>query len=178
MRSAPGPRLAAVGVMLLVSCASTPDSYPPPVQRKPFAIEAPGPIRHFVFMKDPGAAAHILADINGTVEAGGFRWTGRRPTLRFRLPTTRHARLAMHFSIHDDVFESTGPITVSFSVNGRLLDKVTYDSTGEKRFEKAVDPAWLRTDVDTLVSAELDKIMVAGDGVRFGLILLWAGFRD
>lgn len=165
--------LAAAG------CVEIPNTYAPPVQRRPFEIPEPGGVRHFIAMNNPAASAHILSDISRTPEEGAWRWTGQRPTLRFRLPANKRLRLVMDFSIAEATFASTGPLTISYFINGRLLDRVRYDSHGVKHFEKRLDPGWVVKGEDTIVAAELDKIWVApDDGAKLGVILVRAGFLD
>ncbi len=172
-------RIAALGTMLaLAACVQTPDIYAPPIQRKPFTIEPVGPLKHFVEMNDPAAAPHLMMDINDRVEGGGGRWTGKRPVLRFHVPAGKPLRFVADYIVHDVVLKNTGPITLSIAVNNHPLATMKYEKDGEQHFEKRIDPKWIRANGDTLVSFELDKMFVAGDGARFGLLLVRAGFLD
>ena len=72
----------------------------------------------------------------------------------------------------------TGPVTISYIVNGRLLDKVRYDTPGAKHFEKPVDSSWLKANADTVVTMELDKAWTPEPGVKLGVTLTRAGFLD
>jgi len=66
-----------------------------------------------------------------------------------------------------------------FLVNGKLLDKIRYETPGTKHFEKAVPPDWLSADADTTIGMSVDKLYVAPkDGVRFGVILVRMGFKQ
>jgi len=165
-------------LLLSTACVNTPDIYAPPTQRKPFVLEAPGPLKHFIAMDDPAAPAHLMMDVNERVEAGGGRWTGKRPVLRFRVPTRKHLKLVMDFSFHEVVLKNTGPITVRFAVNNHVLDTVRYEKDGGHHFEKAIDPSWIHPNGDVLVALELNRIFVAPDGARFGLMLQRAGLLD
>jgi len=177
MRSSLLPTLALC--LAICACTSIPNIYAPPVQRKPFEIHDTGPVRHFLAMNDPAAAAHLVADVSQTLEAGSWRWTGQRPTFRFRLPAGKKLRFVMDFTIAEMTFQKTGPVTITFLVNGRQLDRVRYDSHGEKHFEKPVDPDWIRGGEENRATAELDKIWVApDDGAKLGLILTRVGFLD
>ena len=60
-----------------------PDSYDPPVQRKPLGGTEPTPIGHFVQMGDLNATAYIVKDVADGAEAGSWRWARKRPELRF-----------------------------------------------------------------------------------------------
>lgn len=85
----------------------------------------------------------------------------------------------MDFSVPGATFETTGPTTVTFTINGKVLDKVRYTSFGEKHFEKAVNPSWLEAGEDTIVAAEIDPVWISPqDGTELGIILLQAGFVE
>ncbi len=127
-------------------------------------------------MNDPSAKAYIVSDIAPGVESGAWRWTSQKPTLKFHLKDTQSLKLVMDLSIAEATLTQTGPVTISFLVNDRLLDRVTYSENGRRRFEKAVPAEWLRPG-DNLVSAEIDKVYVSRrDGARLGFILASAGF--
>jgi hypothetical protein len=111
------------------------------------------------------------------VEAGAWRWTDERFTLMFRVPSVTGNKLVMDFSVPGETFAQTGPFHMTYTVNGRVLDKVRYDSPGDKRFEKAVPPGSLREDTENIVAVELDKAYVAeGDQKKLGVLLFRAGF--
>jgi len=170
--------VAVAGWLAVCSCVNIPTTYAPPIQRKPILGPEVGDIGHFIAMSDARAPAHIVRDISEAVEGGSWRWTRQYPTLRFVLPTTKNLSLVMDFSISNETFVLTGPIVISWWVNGRLLDKVRYDSPGEKHFQKPVDASWLKAGADTVVTAELDKVWVAPDGAKLGIILTRGGFQQ
>jgi len=173
-----GSLLAGLG-LLVAGCVSIPDTYAPPIQRQPMTGTDLGKLGHFVAMSHPDAPKYFVGDIGEALENGAWRWTGQKPTLQFVLTTVRDLRFMMDFSIAEATFAETGPVTISFYVNGRLLDRVRYDSPGEKRFEKPVDPSWLRLGADNIVTAELDRVWVSPeDQVKLGIILNRAGFVE
>lgn len=154
-----------------------PDTYRPPIERKPMLGGNDSDLREFIAMSDPDAADHILNGISDKVEAGAWRWTWERFTLKFALPDTAERKLLIEFTIPAETFNETGPFHISYSVNGHLLDKVRYDSPGEKRFEKAIQADRLRANAENIVAAELDKVYVAEpDQKKLGVILKRAGF--
>jgi hypothetical protein len=170
---------ASAIALVLFGCTNIPDSYAPPIQRKPLTGPEQVAFGHFVDMNDPNAEAYLIQDISRTVEGGGFRWVYKRPELRFALSKSEHVRFVMDFAIPDVTMKQTGPVTVSFFINDKLLDKVRYDTPGEKHFEKPVPSGWLRTDTPTLVAAEIDKMYVAPeDGAKLGFVLTRAGFVE
>ena len=123
----------------------------------------------------PDAPAHFVKDIiNGP---DSWRWTGKHPTLKLLLITTQDLRFSTDFTLWDEGMKQTGPVTISFFVGDKLLDRVRYTTPGYKHFEKPVPPEWLQTATDTVISGEIDKLYVAPlDGAKFGFILTRMGF--
>jgi hypothetical protein len=110
-------------------------------------------------------------------DAPSWRWTNREPTLKLLLTTTKDLRFSSDFAIWNDGFLVTGPLEISFLVNGRPLDTVRYTTSGAKHFEKPVSPNWLSIDSETLIAMSVDKLYVAPrDGTHFGVILVRMGF--
>ncbi len=137
----------------------------------------PVPLREFIEMSDPAAPAHILSDISDTVESGSWRWTEDRPALLFVVPRRDGWRLLVEFAIAESTFRETGAFHITFRVNNHVLDKVRYDSVGQKRFEKPVPSGWLQAGSENLVVAEIDKVYVAeADKRKLGVVLTRAGF--
>jgi len=168
--------LAALCLLALAGCARIPDSYAPPIQRKT-PEEAAAGLKHFVAMNMADAPDHIVEDVLPTVEAGGWRWTMQNPTLRLHVPTTRDLKLKVELTVPEITFKQTGPVQISFFVNGHLLATERYDKEGSKIFEKPVPPEWLSTGAPVMVRMEIDKMWVAPtDSVRRGFILTRLGF--
>ncbi|MEK7405544.1 MAG: hypothetical protein AAB225_10590 [Acidobacteriota bacterium] len=161
----------------LAGCASLPDTYAPPMQRRPVTGPEPNPVDHYVTMSEADADVHFVSGISDTTEAATWRWTGPRAELIFRLTTTGHLRFAMDFAIPEMTFKQRGPVAISISINGRLLDKLRYEKGGQFHFEKPAPFDWLRTDAYNFVTLEIDKPWVSpDDGARLGIILTSAGF--
>jgi len=182
-RSDPKPmttyRAAAVLLLLLaVGCTKIPDSYAPPVQRKPLTAQDPSGLRSFIRMSEPNVDAHLIKDVGPFLEGGAFRWTQQNPTLQFQLPPRTGWKLRFDFALHSLVLNQTGPVTISYFVNGKKLDEVRYEKDGEQHFEKAVPSDWLSSDGPTLAAAKLDKVMETADHNKLGLILTGAGFVE
>jgi len=165
--------------LLLAGCTDIPDTYAPPVQRRPLTAPEPSPLTHFIAMKDAAAEAHFLSGVSRHLEGGAWRWLEPRAELMFRLESVAHLRFVMEFAIPEITFAQRGPAVISISVNGHLLERVRYGKGGEYRFEKAVPAAWLRTHLNNYVTLEIDKPWVAPqDGARLGFILKSAGFLE
>ena len=67
----------------VTGCANIPDSYAPPMQRKPLTGTEPNEMGHFVNMGADDADSYIVRDIGD--RDGAWRWTHKRPELRFFL---------------------------------------------------------------------------------------------
>jgi hypothetical protein len=168
--------LLLTGALLCTGCSRAPEGYSPPLQRQ-FGAAPAKPSMIMAEMADPAALAFIVNDIQDGIEGSGWRWTHQRPELRYELDRTDGWKLACEFSFPKPNFRDTGPVTVSFFVNGRALGQVRYTEPGDKRFEKPVPAAWLRTGEYTTVRAEVDPPWIAPtDKVRLGMVLFRAGF--
>jgi hypothetical protein len=138
---------------------------------------AVGRLGAYVAMNDPEAVSYLVHDVDATLQAGTWRWGGAHPRLRFFVETARDWKLSVKFSLAEAHFKETGPVTISFFVNGQLLDKVRYDQPGDKEFEKPVPETFLKPQQENLVGIESDKIWTSSqDGARLSVILRSAGF--
>ncbi|HSW50122.1 MAG TPA: hypothetical protein VLH09_08105 [Bryobacteraceae bacterium] len=163
--------------LLLTGCVNIPSTYQPPIERRPTTGPGSGALGSMISMNDPGAQAYIVRDVSATVESGAWRWAFKRPELRFALARVKDVKLAVDLTVAKETFDATGPVTISFFVNDRLLEAVRYDQPGDKHFEKLVPAGWLRPDAMTTVSAEIDKLYKSPlDGAELGFILSRAGF--
>jgi hypothetical protein len=153
-----------------------PDSYAPPIERKPLSSTDTHLIGRFVNMDDANATGYFMKDIAPHLE-GTWRWTGQRPELRFFLQSVEGLSFKFDYSIPETTFQTTGPVTLSVFVNDQLLDKSRIEKAGEQHFVKAVPSEWLYKDSLNLVAIETDKVWVSPtDGARLGFVLTRAGF--
>ncbi len=163
----------------LAACVKIPDSYAPPMQRKPMDVIEPSLLKFFIRMSDATASNNIVGDINESIECSSWRWTKRKPTMRFQLKHVNNQKFMADLSIADQTFKDTGPVTITFVVNDHELDRVTYIKPGHQPFEKAVPAEWLHAVGDNIVSMEIDKMWTApADHVELGYILASAGFLE
>jgi hypothetical protein len=170
--------LVFCGVLLLGACDRPPEIYAPPLQRHPVQGYNPGPEAMMVEMNDPDANLHIVKDIYAQNDPS-WRWTSQHPTVQLLVLSTEKLQFHADFAIWDEGFKTTGPVDITYLVNGRALEKVHYTTSGEKHFVKAVPPDWLSADSDTTIGMDIDKVYVAPrDGVKFGVILLRIGFKE
>lgn len=165
----------------MAGCSRAPETFPPPIQRTtpPDVPELKQPVGVLIAMDDSDADEAIVRDVQGRVEGIGWRWTHQYPELRFRLERTENQKLTIDFSFPEQNFKETGPVTVSFFVNGRLLDKVRYTTHGDKHFEKPVPAAWLKAGEYTFFRAAVDPPWIAPtDKARLGFVLFRVGFIE
>ncbi|MDQ6664164.1 MAG: hypothetical protein M3Z23_07205, partial [Acidobacteriota bacterium] len=170
-----------IGSSLILAACNRDPWYAPPPQRTPVLADN-HPRGWTIGMGDPAADMYIVRDIGETVEGGTWRWTYERPELRFWLDTTANVKLSVEFLCSGLTLPKTGPVTISFFVNGHLLGAAACASPGTYRFEKPVPSAWLHSaKLDSakpeIVSAQADKLWTApADGKKLGFILISAGF--
>ena len=165
--------------LLLVSCSRGPDWYAPPAQRKSLEGSDDGRLARYIAMNAPNADAHLVRDINRSVEGGAWRWAKQHPQMRFFLESVRNLKFSLDFSITEATFQETGPVTLSFLINGRLFDKVRYDRPGDRHYEKSVPESLLEAGRENLVEIEPDKVWTSKeDGTKLSIILIRAGFVD
>ena len=125
----------------------------------------------------PAADPFIVKDIYGSSNIS-WRWTRKDPTVRVAVLSADSMRFSTDFALWNDSFKITGPLTISFLVNGNLLDKIRYTSPGEKHFEKPVPPDWLAGQNEATVALSVDKLYTAPDsGNKFGVILVRLGLK-
>lgn len=164
--------------LALTGCVNIPDSYAPPIQRKPLSTVEPRAFGHFVDMSDPNADAYILKDIQQAGEAP-WRWTLQRPELKFFLDSVDNLNLKIDYAVAEATFKTTGPVTATIFLNDKPFDKVRHENHGEQHYLKAVPAALLRAKTVNTLAIEVDKVWVSdSDGARLGLILTRAGFTQ
>ncbi len=162
-------KFAPVALSLaLLACA--PPDYPVPEQSPSFE-NFPTRSVHVVDFGLPGADAYIVRDIIPGSDPS-WRWTFQRPAVKQRIGVRRDLTYVADFTVARETFQVTGPVTIAFTVNGRLLDRVRYDSPGAHHFQKSVPSDWLQPHQDAIVGAEIDKVWISkADGARLGFIV-------
>lgn len=160
----------------LSGCVDIPNTYAPPVERRP-VTGWPARPPALIGMGDPEAPAYIVGGISDHVEAGAWRWASKRAELRFILSDTKNVRLVVDFTLPEENLRQTGPVSLSFFVNDVLLETVRYQEPGVKHYEKPIPAEVLRADTYTRLAVEIDKPYRAPqDGKLLGFILNRAGF--
>lgn len=163
------------GCLLLASCKRDP-WYSVPEQRPSFE-GYPSHVARVVDMGDPDADLRIVRDINPKTDQP-WRWTGQRPAVKIRVRANRDLKYTIDFTLPDVTFKATGPVTMTFTVNDHVLERVRYTVPGYHQFEKAVPAEWLPLDEVATVGAEIDKLWTSEDGKPFGFILSRIGLKQ
>ena len=178
MRFVKAARWSLPVMLALSACARYPESYAPPDQRPNF--EDPERWERVIHMIDVDAPDHFVADITDPL-ATNWRWTGKRPMVHLNIPaqtypTQSRLRYNIEFAIPQETFRWTGPVTLTFLVNGHALDMQRYDAVGSYQLEKDVPPNWIARGGDVRLGAEIDKVF-SSTGRTYGFLLIAIGLR-
>jgi hypothetical protein len=141
---------------------------------EPWAVDRP-----FFQVDDADAAEFVVRDVDLANGGKGWCWTLGQPQLRFVLNSVERQKFVADFGVNDVTFAQTGPINVSFRINGQLLGEVHCPKPATMHFEKPVPASWLSTAKYTRVIIQADKNFVSkGDGAELGFMLMRAGFVE
>ncbi|MCC7154837.1 MAG: hypothetical protein IT161_09710 [Bryobacterales bacterium] len=172
-------RLLVCLPLLLAGCTKIETVYAPPIQRVPANEWAKGRLKPFITMDSPDAMDHVVEQVVPALESGLWRWTLQKPTFQFMLPETKGMKLRVDLTVPELTLKQTGPVTIQFFVQGRLLDRLTIDKPGDHRFLKPVPEDWLGTEMPVVVRLEIDKMWKSPvDGIERGFIVTRLGFAQ
>jgi len=130
-------------------------------------------------MSNPNASAYIVQGISDNTEGTGYRWAYAHPVLRFLVPRMDHPRLVMDFALPERMWRITGPVTLTFSLNGRFFDRWVSTAPGQLHYEKEVPAELLHWDALNLLSIEPDKVWASeADGNKLGFVIARVGFVE
>jgi hypothetical protein len=168
-------RAPLIAAVVLCGCRDVPD-YPVPEQSPAFE-DFKSHTPHVVDMSHPGTSSLYVRDILDSEQP--WRWTLQRPAVKVKVATARDLNYVIDFALSPVTMKDTGPVTIAFTVNDQVLDRVRYDSPGQKHFEKPVPPDWIEAHKDTIAGAEIDKVWVSkDDGARLGFLLMRIGLIE
>jgi hypothetical protein len=163
---------------LCAGCTRLPESFPPPAQRAPLTVPQTGALGFFLSMSDPNADAYLVKDVAES-GPGTWRWVYDHPVLRFFVPEVGRLKFAMDFAIPERTLRETGPVTLTFRINGQVLDRLRCEKGGEQHYAHEVPPGMLHANAINLVGIDPDPVWVSNaDGGRLGFILSRAGFTE
>jgi len=170
--------LVCAPVLIASACRNMPGPFAPPVQRQPLGDFRPYRMSAIVEMSDEDAKQHFVQDLTSNATSA-WRWTGQRPTVRVRMRSAENLRYTIDFNVARGMLQHTGPLTISFLVNDRMLDQVRYEHEGPQHFEKAVPGGWVTAGEDVTVGASVDKAWVPPEGgPQLGILLLRMGLTQ
>ena len=160
---------------LLAGCGRDTAWYPIPAQHSLDLGPDPGGVGSSVKMADPDANDYIVRDIG--LMAGIWRWAYLHPELRFRVANAEGLRFAAEINIPEVTFKVTGPVVVTYSVDGRRLGFVRCDHPGTYTIDHPVPAAWLMPGAYIHLTFDADRHWVSpDDGAQLSFLLLRAGF--
>ena len=169
--------VAAVVALSLTGCVPTPETYPLPPQHKPVTVDPTAGLSSFINASDANADLHIIKDVRG-LESAAFRWTFAEPEFRFVVSSADNKKLRLDFGVNDVTFRDTGPLRLTYLINGHELATETYDSFGDRTFIKPVPAAWLRTREENRVVIRVGNPWQAPNGEKLGFLVHAIGFVD
>ena len=167
----------SISLMLSLGACDRAPWFAVPVQSPSFE-GSPKHAARVVDMSDPDADRSIVRDIAGRGDTP-WRWSQQRPALKIRVRANENLKYTIDFALPAITFKDTGPVTVTFTVNDRVLDRVRYTEAGNHHFEKQVPADWLTLDADAIVGAKVDKMWTSPtDGNTFGIIIARMGLMQ
>ncbi|HZT33985.1 MAG TPA: hypothetical protein VFA33_29105 [Bryobacteraceae bacterium] len=171
------PVLVSVLLVILTACGEAPEAYAPPPQRQAPEGSGYAYLGRYVHMNDINAEAYLVHDVAPAVESGAWRWTWRRPELRFYLRETAGLEFALDFAIADATFRQTGPVTLTLFLNGQRFSEVRCPRPGARQVRVPVPAGLAHANAVNTVVIQPDKVWVSPtDGAVLGFILSGAGF--
>jgi hypothetical protein len=168
----PGLVTAAVvaAILMLAQCGGGSVALPP--QRRSYSGPEPGAFGEFARVADPHCDGNF---VRGFRPSGRWAWTARRAEMQFMVESGAR-KFNADIYLAGKTLKETGPVTISFYVNGRLLGAMRCDGAREFVFEKAVPKGWIDPARPVAVTLETDKAWVSPDGTEYGFLLVSAGF--
>jgi hypothetical protein len=131
-----------------------------------------------VEMEDRDADRRIVRDVLPLTDTP-WRWTGQRPALNIKVRAGENLTYTMDFTLPKIAFKDTGPVSIAFTVNDRLLARVRYTEPGFEHFEKAIPSDWLPIDAYAIVGAEIDQLWTdPNSGRKYGFIITRMGLMQ
>jgi len=172
------PSFALLAAVVCAGCSSLPDSFPPPPQRAALIVPPAAGLGYFVDMRDPNSSAYVVQGIAERTEVP-WRWAYEHPVLRFQVPDAGRLKFTLDFSLPERTFRETGPVTLTFTMNGRLFDRARFDTPGQLHYSHPVAAEFLNRRGENLVAIDPQPVWVSkADGGKLGFIISRAGFAE
>jgi hypothetical protein len=169
--------IVALIALLLWGCGREAGWYPVPGQLSLDSGFEPGGVGPAVKMTDADSSDYIVSDIDRM--PGAWRWTFLHPELRFRVANTQGLHFTAQINIAEQTFQVTGPVVVTYSIDGKRLGSTRCDHPGTYEIDEPVPVGWLETGRYLHVTFDADKHWVSpGDGAQLSFLLSQAGFQQ
>ena len=167
--------LPVMGALLTVSCGRQPGVFAAPPQRSLDLGRDPDMSMAYITMDDPQVDDYLESDISG--DKGFRRCAFLHPELRFHVQDMRNLIFAAEFAIPEVTYKVTGPVTVSYAVNGRTLGTLRCSHPGDFRIEKPVPEGLVEPGKAVRVTFATEPRWVSPeDGAQLSFLLRGAGF--
>ncbi|MEO8597349.1 MAG: hypothetical protein ABI759_28785 [Candidatus Solibacter sp.] len=164
-----------IAALLTVSCGRQPGVYAAPPQRSTDLGTDPDGTLAFVKMDDPQAPEYLVRDISP--EAGFRRWAFVYPELRFRVNDASHLTFTAEFAVPAVTFKTTGPVNVTYAVNGTILGTLRCVRAGDYEIHQPVPAGLVEAGKFIRVTFEATPRWVSpDDGAQLSFLLRSAGF--
>ena len=119
----------------------------------------------------------IVAGIPLGLGAGARRWTTESSAVRCKLPTGGPWNIAMDFIVTGITLQKTGPITITFTVDGKEVQSLRCDHPGERQFRAPLPANLAAAGKELVLQASIDKPYIAPeDGSKLGVLVSAMGF--
>jgi hypothetical protein len=133
----------------------------------------------WVELHGPTQGEHLLHDFATPSGGDEHVWTYERPVLVFAVPKRSGVKFKMEFQLAGATLKETGPVAITFWLNGTPLVTKTYDAAGMYDMEQDVPSKLLRDDSIAIVETTQNKYYFAeGDGQRLSYLFHAAGFVE
>ncbi len=167
----------AIVALLSTSCGRQAGVYAAPAQRSLELGPDPGGEMAFVKMDDPQAGEYLVKDISP--DSGFRRWAFLHPELRFRVKDVRNLIFHVELTVPEVTFKVTGPVTVTYAVNGKTLGTLRVDHAGDFQIAKAVPEGVVESGKYISVTFDTHPRWVSPeDGAELSFLLRSAGFSQ
>ncbi|MGC4055132.1 MAG: hypothetical protein QM757_40350 [Paludibaculum sp.] len=121
--------------------------------------------------------ARPLADILTGGDSSDYRWTNQRPRVQCWLEDDGPWVLAVDVIVVGEVMQKTGPQTLTFLVNDVVVGKELLKEPTGYTLAYPVPPSALSSRQPAKAGFDIDKVLVASDGTKLGLLVKSIGFR-
>jgi hypothetical protein len=169
--------LVVIIAVLSLSCGRPAGVYAAPPQRSVDLGPDPGGLNAFVTMDDPVSDEYIVKDISPGRDFR--RWAFIAPEMRFVVKEPRHVKFAVDFTVPEVTYKVTGPVTVSYAVDGKPLGSLLCDRPGDFHVEKPVPEGWIAPGAQVHVTFQATPRWISPeDGAQLSFLLRSAGFTQ